>query len=59
MKEDARGLRFCLAQSLLSSAAGPSGESRSRDALYCSCACDKYLGHRSLLSCYTDGHAAT
>ena len=59
MKEDARGLRLCLGQSLLSSAAGPSGESRSPDALYCYCAWDKHLGHRSLLSCYTDGHAAT
>jgi hypothetical protein len=29
------------------------------DRLYCYCECDKHLGHRSLLSCYTDGHAAT
>ena len=29
------------------------------DQLYCYCACDKHLGHKSLLSCYTDGHAAT
>ena len=29
------------------------------DRLYCYCECDRYLGHRSLLSCYTDGHAAT
>lgn len=29
------------------------------DALYCYCECDKSAGHRSLLSCYTDGHAAT
>jgi hypothetical protein len=29
------------------------------DALYCYCHCDRSLGHRSLLSCYTDGHAAT
>jgi hypothetical protein len=29
------------------------------DQLYCYCACDKHMGHRSLLSCYTDGHAAT
>jgi hypothetical protein len=29
------------------------------DQLYCYCECDKHLGHRSLLSCYTDGHAAT
>lgn len=29
------------------------------DQLYCYCACDKHLGHRSLLSCFTDGHAAT
>src|SRR5574337_128212 len=27
--------------------------------LYCYCECDKHLGHKSLLSCYTDGHAAT
>lgn len=29
------------------------------DQLYCYCECDKSVGHRSLLSCYTDGHAAT
>jgi hypothetical protein len=29
------------------------------DQLYCYCQCDRHLGHRSLLSCYTDGHAAT
>jgi hypothetical protein len=29
------------------------------DQLYCYCACDKQLAHKSLLSCYTDGHAAT
>jgi hypothetical protein len=29
------------------------------DQLYCYCECDKSIGHRSLLSCYTDGHAAT
>jgi len=29
------------------------------DRLYCYCECDKTIGHKSLLSCYTDGHAAT
>lgn len=29
------------------------------DQLYCYCYCDRTVGHRSLLSCYTDGHAAT
>jgi hypothetical protein len=29
------------------------------DQLYCYCQCDKSVGHRSLLSCFTDGHAAT
>lgn len=29
------------------------------DQLYCYCACDKHQGHKSLLSCYTDGHAGT
>lgn len=29
------------------------------DQLYCYCACDKHQGHKSLLSCFTDGHAAT
>ncbi len=28
------------------------------DSLYCYCECDKHSGHRSLLSCYTDNHAA-
>lgn len=28
------------------------------DQLYCYCECDKHSGHRSLLSCYTDNHAA-
>jgi hypothetical protein len=29
------------------------------DQLYCYCHCDRSVGHKSLLSCYTDGHAAT
>jgi len=29
------------------------------DQLYCYCGCDQHLGHKSLLSCYTDGHAPT
>lgn len=29
------------------------------DQIYCYCRCDKHMGHKSLLSCYTDGHAAT
>lgn len=29
------------------------------DRLYCYCGCDKSIGHVSLLSCYTDSHAAT
>jgi hypothetical protein len=29
------------------------------DQLYCYCQCDKSVGHKSLLSCFTDGHAAT
>ena len=29
------------------------------DQLYCYCECDKTSGHKSLLSCFTDGHAAT
>src|SRR6202795_4877773 len=29
------------------------------DQLYCYCGCDKHEGHKSLLSCFTDGHAAT
>lgn len=28
------------------------------DHLYCYCECDKHSGHRSLLSCFTDNHAA-
>lgn len=28
------------------------------DQLYCYCHCDKHSGHLSLLSCYTDQHAA-
>ncbi len=28
------------------------------DQLYCYCECDKHAGHRSLLSCYVDNHAA-
>jgi hypothetical protein len=29
------------------------------DQLYCYCGCDKLAGHRSLLSCFVDGHGAT
>lgn len=29
------------------------------DQIYCYCQCDRHVGHKSLLSCYTDGHAAT
>jgi hypothetical protein len=29
------------------------------DQLYCYCGCDKVAGHKTLLSCFTDGHAAT
>lgn len=29
------------------------------DQLYCYCECDRHAGHKSLLSCFTDGHAAT
>ena len=29
------------------------------DRLHCYCECDKHAGHTSLLSCYTDSHAAT
>jgi hypothetical protein len=29
------------------------------DRLYCYCECDKHRGHKSLLSCYVDSHAAT
>lgn len=28
------------------------------DKLYCYCGCDKSVGHKSLLSCFTDSHAA-
>lgn len=28
------------------------------DAMYCYCYCSKTIGHRSLLSCFTDHHAA-
>ena len=29
------------------------------DQIYCYCECDRHMGHRSLLSCFTDSHAAT
>ena len=29
------------------------------DQLHCHCNCHSAYGHASLLSCYTDGHAAT
>lgn len=29
------------------------------DQLYCYCGCDKSAGHKTLLSCFTDGHAPT
>lgn len=29
------------------------------EQLHCYCECDKFLDHKSLLSCYTDYHAAT
>lgn len=29
------------------------------DQLHCYCECDRFLDHRSLLSCYVDYHAAT
>jgi hypothetical protein len=29
------------------------------DRLYCYCECDRSMGHKSLLSCFTDGHAPT
>ena len=29
------------------------------DQLYCDCQCDKHAGHKSRLSCYTDGCAVT
>jgi len=28
------------------------------DAMYCYCYCKKTIGHKSLLSCFTDGHAS-
>lgn len=28
------------------------------DSIYCYCHCQKHSGHKSLLSCYTDKHAA-
>lgn len=28
------------------------------DQLYCYCGCDRSLGHKSLLSCFTDDHGA-
>ena len=28
------------------------------DAMYCYCHCSKSIGHKSLLSCFTDNHAA-
>jgi hypothetical protein len=29
------------------------------DQLSCYCQCERHLAHKSLLSCYTDGHAGT
>ena len=29
------------------------------DRLYCYCGCDRSVGHKTLLSCYTDNHGAT
>lgn len=29
------------------------------DQLYCYCYCDQRMGHRTLLSCFVDSHAAT
>ena len=29
------------------------------DQLHCYCDCEKHMNHRSLLSCYTDGHAGS
>ena len=29
------------------------------DQIHCYCECDRYYGHQTLLSCYTDRHAAT
>ena len=29
------------------------------DSIYCYCECQKYFGHKSLLSCYVDNHAVT
>lgn len=28
------------------------------DSLYCYCECEKHMGHKSLLTCYVDEHAA-
>lgn len=28
------------------------------DSLYCYCECEKHFGHKSLLTCYVDDHAA-
>lgn len=28
------------------------------DSIYCYCQCERTIGHKSLLSCYTDEHAA-
>ncbi len=28
------------------------------DSLHCYCECKKHLGHKSLLTCYVDGHAS-
>lgn len=28
------------------------------DSMYCYCECEKHFGHKSLLSCYVDDHAA-
>lgn len=28
------------------------------DSLHCYCECKKHMGHKSLLTCYVDGHAA-
>lgn len=29
------------------------------DQIYCYCQCDRHMGHKSLLSCFVDSHAAT
>jgi hypothetical protein len=35
------------------------GENRELlDAMYCYCYCNKSIGHKSLLSCFVDNHAA-